>query len=331
MAEILKLMVVQTPDKIFVSEKADRWSRKNIGELFFDGKHPGRSFNQDWFVVKKLPTIIEKEVSQPNINGRYELKDSSLCTDKIPLLIKEEEVKKDADYNWVGKYAGLRSLYDYKSDPQPPVREPVEFVVEDNIEVKATIEFYGLSYPVQRGQYRQDGFIDLTQENVSYDLLDTLQLPDLLLPLRPAHLTSEQTYKIVRKHVQDNIDPKFAVITSDYDFCFTVKKKIPIERVEYKVDVNNSIFSGKKRKPKIVTRYRDDRQITIFEMTYSPKNYDRYPPIEPFRGETLKDLKKNIDAYLADLMKEINAPIKDCPCCKGIGVVGFNNQIGSWS
>jgi len=72
--------------------------------------------------------------------------------------------------------------------------------------------------------WANEGFIEFNRKAVSYDLLDELQLPDILLPLRPSGLTSLQTYKIIRKHVQDNINPKAAIITSDYNFCLQFKE-----------------------------------------------------------------------------------------------------------
>jgi len=169
--------------------------------------------------------------------------------------------------------------------------------------------------------WANEGFIEFNRKAVSYDLLDELQLPDILLPLRPSGLTSLQTYKIIRKHVQDNINPKAAIITSDYNFCFTVQRKINIEPIKYTYDANNSIFNKRKRKQKIVTAYRNDRKVVLFEMTNDKDNYQGYTPIQGFHGNNIKELKENIDRYLSELMEIINKETKDCPLCGGHGII----------
>jgi hypothetical protein len=59
--------------------------------------------------------------------------------------------------------------------------------------------------------------------------LERMLTPEFALHERPCSITSKQTYDIVRYYVKENIDPKQAEVTSDYDFCFTVKKKVAIK------------------------------------------------------------------------------------------------------
>ena len=123
---------------------------------------------------------------------------------------------------------------------------------------------------------------------------------------------------IVKYDFKENIDSKYATITSDYDFCFTVKKKIELFTPEkYELDVSPI----KARKPRYETRYRKTREHEIFEMTYSPENYKGYTPIKEFEGKDLKDLKHNIEVFCKNLIEKINTPLKDCPHCKGYGVI----------
>ena len=49
--------------------------------------------------------------------------------------------------------------------------------------------------------------------------------------------------------------------------------------------------------------------------------YEGYPEAPIFRGENARNLEENIKDYLEEIMKEINKPIKDCPTCKGDGIL----------
>lgn len=109
-----------------------------------------------------------------------------------------------------------------------------------------------------------------------------------------------------------NINGKYATITSDYDFCFTVKKVIYHTPEKYTVNIS-------KRKPKYETRYRRNREIVIFES--APKPYNNYTVQKSISGENHKDLEMKVDKYLKDLIEEINKPLIECECCKGMGVI----------
>ena len=148
--------------------------------------------------------------------------------------------------------------------------------------------------------------------------------PKVLLPTRPCKLSSYQSYQIIRNHIKDNINPKYAEITSDYDFCLSVAKKIRLaEKEPYEVDTNNSLFSERKRKPKYETRYRTDRTIVAYETAPLKDNsvYKGYTKTEGFEAANYRELEEKIKTFLADLMEVINEPLVDCSHCKGQGVV----------
>lgn len=317
----MDLIIIETPSKIFISDVLQSWETSYLCNYFIDGKKPEKSFKRNWYMVESIPQTIQCEKSQPAINKRYELIDESMESDKIKKRLEIKEIKIDSDGYWKDEFAPLRSLYTMKYDEQPSILESVEFHIKEHRKIDVEVDFFGFKYAVQKTQWDSDGFIDLTQENVSYDLLDEIQSPSLLLPLRPAFLTSSQSYKIIRKYVQDNINPKAASITSDYDFCFTVQRKIKIEPIKYTYDANNSIFDKKKKRPKYITAYRNDRKVTLFEMTTEEKPYQGYTPIKGFSGQNVKELKENIDKFLSELMEIINKETKDCPTCNGCGII----------
>ncbi len=328
----IEISAVKTDIGYFIQEKRDfpdhyngRAGYTGLDHLLLDGKlgkELERSHNQQWVKVDKLPEKIEERTKQKDINYRYVLIDSTFYNaEKVPLVLDKSLVTKrdeDGDLVWIREYAHLRSLYKEISDPQPDLIVSIPFNIKIILEIDQVKEYGGFGYPVQRTRWTQDGFDLLTDKSVQHELVDTILFPDIILPARTSSLTSEQTYKVIRKHVQDNINPKYAKITSDYDFCFTVCKKIPLtEKVPFQKNVN--AFS--KRKAKYVTDYRVERSIGVFEMTHTGSNYKGYTPIAPFTGKNIEDLKENIDTFLADLMARINEPLVDCPHCKGLGVL----------
>ena len=154
---------------------------------------------------------------------------------------------------------------------------------------------------------------------MTYKTIDQIIYPDLLLANRPCMLASKLSYDIIRSYIKKNIDKKFAKISSDYDFCFTVEKVIPIHD-EYSYFYDENLFKKTKKK-KMKKKYVTDRNLTVFEMTHDEKNYEGYTLVKPFTGKNLKDLHEKIKKYLDDLIEMINKPVKDCPNCCGRGVV----------
>jgi hypothetical protein len=150
-----------------------------------------------------------------------------------------------------------------------------------------------------------------------YSLLDRITTHPVLLPTKQCYLTKEESYKIIRNHVKTNIDPRYARVTSDYDFCFAVEKVIELHKpYEYTVNVN-AAYS--RRKPKYEKRYNTTKSVKVYEV--APKVYNSYPIVEPFSGKDYDDLKKNIDEFLHNLMEMINEPVVECEHCKGRGVI----------
>lgn len=327
--DMLKLTGIKTKSSIFISDMPDNnWSSSvtYLNHYYFDGKKPKQSFHKHWVEIKSMPKKIQKDESQPDINHRYELIDKSMVNKTIKKVLEREDVayysKSECYWIWKKEYRHLQSLYELKYDKQASVKVDIEFELDIILELDEIKQHGLLSFTVQKTQYTSDGTIDITNQAVSHQFIDKIVYPAIILPSRPCSLTSLETYKIIREHVKNNIDPKIAQITSDYDFCFTVQKKIEFAEPEkYTVDVNNGIFQKRKRKPKYETRFRTERLVVIFEMTHEEKGYQNYTPIKGFRGTDHTDLKEKIDFYLESLMEFINKPVKDCPKCKGCGVI----------
>jgi len=321
-----KLIGIKCKERFFVSENyQNRYN--SIENLLVDGKTPEKTFHPNWCVLDSEPVLIQKYVGQPDINYRYELIDKTMESEKTPLILNRDEVAIKEGYGWYWKdeYKIYQSLYKLFSDSQPAVLENVEFEYKTIMEVTEIREYEGFKYDTQRTTYQSDGIWDIREKEINHQLIDKIIFPEIVLPARPSTLTSQQSFGIIRQYIKQHINLDVATVTSDYNFCLTVKKKIPLSEPEkYTVDVNNAWYNKRKRKPKLETRYRRFREVECFNM--APKAYQTYSVISGFRGENQEDLKNNIDSYCENLIKFINEPVKDCPYCKGMGVVLKNKE-----
>jgi hypothetical protein len=329
----LKILAIETDNGYYIVQSGQEYATNSYdsGSVFlylYDGKPVEHTFNKFWGRVESKPEKITKVVHQPNINERYELIDKKLHNKNIPLELNRDDITEviDGDYVWVDKYKHLRSLYILQSDKQPDIQQEIPFELKIILKVDNIKEYAGLSFDVEklaseRLSYNDKQIINITEKNISHQHLDTIVFPSLLLPSCPCKLSSEHSYRIVREYVKQNINPKVAQITSDYDFCFTVKKKVLLsEPIFSKREILNQ--KGKSYKiPKYKEIKREERLIEIFEMTYSPKCYQGYTVFPGFVGKDQEDLINNIEKYLKKLINKINEPFIDCPHCKGIGVV----------
>lgn len=311
---MLKITAIETPSCVYLSLKGTEFYYHRINEFLYDGKKPETTHHIEWIKVDKIPTKISHFEIIPGIRT-WILKDVSLQSDKIPKTLIDVL---DYEGEWKEEYSHLQSLYTplQSNNEQKEIFD--EFEIVQKLKINEEIDFVGLKIPaITKFDFKEKIYI-VTEKDLKYSLLDEITIPTLLLHKRPCKISSKQSYDIVRQYVKENIDSKYAAITSDYDFCFTVKKKIELFTPEkYKLDVSPI----KARKPRYETRYRKAREYEIFEMTYSPENYKGYTPIKEFEGEDLKDLKDNIEVFCKNLIDKINEPLKDCPHCKGYGVI----------
>jgi hypothetical protein len=121
-------------------------------------------------------------------------------------------------------------LYDFKYETEEAGFESIPFEITIAEEIDGEFEIVKMEHTPK------------------YNLLDRITTHPVLLQTKPCYLTNEESYKIIRNHVKVNINPKYAKITSDYDFCFTVEKVIELHKTyEYTVNVNANYS---RRKPK---------------------------------------------------------------------------------
>lgn len=320
----MNILGIKAPDGYYIT---DVTTTSNYGysgrlkEYFVNGVKAEPSFHKDWFKVNEEPVKVEKLVSGGVINQRYELRDKSL-SDKFKDIYLREEVFEgyddDDDPIYTHEFKSIMSLYDFKQDREEDKLESVEFTLTIIQELKEDIEAT-VPFSYQRcGDYGRVSQA-LTNLNVKKDLIDEIVTPSILIHKKPSKLSHQETFDIIRAYIKDNINPKVAEITSDYAFCLTVKKKVLKQKpIQYQVDVNNSIFSKRKRKPKYEARYTTHTSFTVFEC--APKSYQNYTVVTPFEAEDDIALKEYVDNYLEELITVINTPLLECECCNGTGV-----------
>ena len=309
----LQINAVVTDDGKYYLSQGERNSLKSF---LIDGETPKPSFHSEWVMVDKRPKRISKLKTMPRINHRYELIEKSLISAGIPEFLDRDKVaewdEEEYEYIWNVEWNKYRSLYKTVSDEQTDIEEEYEFEIITIIKTKNIVDPVKMEYVFTRDRYKET----VNENSVEYQLADRIIFPSILLPQRPCKLSSEETYGIVRKYIKDNIDPQRAEITSDYDFCFAVKRRIKLAKVlTYRIDTS----SKRSRKPKYTVKYEDEKKEQCFEMTHGGKNYQGYTPIKGFQASSQKELKDKIDSYCKDLIDFINVELKECTHCDGNG------------
>lgn len=315
-AKKITITAIETADCYFVKDD-------NLLASYYlvNGVKPETTWQNNWLKVDKPIEKLEKILPQKIVTEWLELKDPSLECAKIPRIIKSFSYDDDiCEYVPDAPYENLRELYKYerKMEDQPP--EGVEFELNivqkwDKLEPPVDFDYDCGQATINWKKHPRR----IQHRNVDYDTINKILFPNLALHETSCSLTSKQTYDIVREHIKNKIDKRYAIITSDYDFCFTVSKKIQITPEEH---TYVSLFDKKKKPQKKMV---SSRNVEIFNMTHEEKGYQSYPIIKGFKAKNLKQLKEMIDIYLEELMKYINEPLVECECCKGQGVIFDKN------
>ena len=301
-------------------------------EILINGITPEKTNHIAWLFIpneSELKSMSEKRTGEKH-NYRWKLKDATpeLVKNELPQEISTEdacEYYDDDDYEYyIGskcEHYGYSGFYSRVCDTKPDYFKEVDIKIKFLGEIKSNwVESpVDAKYSVWNSDYKSDGdSLTSISSIASFSELSSMMTPDLLLHNQPCSISSHQTYNIVRKHISDNIDPKWARITSDYDFCFTVKKKIAVKPITRSHEITKR--NGRSyAKPKFKNSTTTHIESEIFEMTHAQRNYSGYTPIIGFKGDDLQDLINNIEAYLAELMEYINEPLSQCPHCEGTG------------
>jgi hypothetical protein len=265
----------------------------------FDGEEAIETFNPNWVQISKIPTNISRKIPGGKKRSHWVLKEGFVESENLPPMIHDTCDITDEDH----LYCNISGCYEQVIINHPESLEDIPFEISIVEEIKGEFKFVEQPF------------------TVTYNLLDTLNTRPAMLQEKPCKLSSQDSYNIIRQHVKENINPKVAKISSDYDFCLTVEKVIPLAVPEaYNYNVN----SGTKKKEKLETRYRNTRSVVVLKTAPRRQRdgvYQGYPETPGFQGESYSDMMDNIEKYLTKLIIEINRPYVECEHCQGRGVI----------
>lgn len=299
-----------------------------VNDKKLDGTH-----SKYWYFLPDETEIVsyKEKVADAHVLKGYTLKDPEMFVEgKIPLQLSVDDVKQyyddDEDQTMWEHHNNIRPLYEPVYEKVVGGYQEVEFEAECKGVVEGDLERpIETTFRVKHdGAFGSGEVKPVKLENmVHYGELDRILTPEFAIHNKPCALTSKQTYDIIRTFVKDHIDPKEAIITSDYDFCFTVKKKVAVKpwvRTTEQKTRNGRSY----RTPKYKNQTIDHKQVEVFEMTHGEKGYQNYTVIKGFTANNLKELVDVIKVYLEELVGYINNPVSECEHCRGTGhmVVG---------
>lgn len=307
------------------------WSNSELSRYYFDDEQPKPTFDKMWWWISSFPKTVKEKRSQPSTNKRYELIDKDLCSEKIPLVIKYDDATyEDDDYDicWKSTYKSYQSLYEYKEDKQPDKLVDIEYTIEiiTELSIDEIAAPPEMNYSVQKTKWAHEGTTLLKNDAVKHQIIDRIICPSILIQNKPCSFSSKQVYDILRQYIKENINPKVAHITSDYNFCFTVKKLIGLTKpIEHRSEILNSKGRSYKN-PKFKYNYVKAREIEVFEMTHQEDNYKGYTVINGISANNEYELKEKVDKLCEDTISLINEPLVECPHCQGYGVILEDNN-----
>jgi hypothetical protein len=302
-SNVIKFKAYKSPLGLFI-ERTEYESWYNYYE--FNGKKLVNSHSDKWRLLEgeeELTSLTKQFTKNREVTG-YTLSAPDLASDKIPLNLTNEEVGRHWDdeedcHIWRNHWT-LRSLYkEVYSEPETGIEEcafEVNYLgfldtglLDAPFKTKVSV--------IQRGNWT-DTVKEVTIASLAeYEEIVRAVVPDLVIHNQPCTISSYAAYCIVRAFVKENIDKKNARISSDYDFCFTVQKLIAIKPVSKQQEITTA-RNKSYRPPRYKTITTLHKEIEVFEMTHAKENYRGYTPIAPFKGDNLKELVENVQAYL---------------------------------
>lgn len=342
MSEPLNIIGIKTKQGVFAAQRNDlnrSYPISNLDYLLVDGKKPKRTFHNDWSLLDGEPKKIERELPPLKTNYRYELIDKSMSSDKIPSTLPYDisYVDEDGYVEWKDEYRHLQSLYEERWDDVEQENEVIDFTYSEILSIDELKSPAKLGWDIYRSQWTHEGIRNVGTYDLIYRLIDQIAFPKIYYETHcPVRLPSKTFYEILRLYINQNINSEVAYVSSNYGFCFTVKKRIKHIKPEIKqVEVLNS--KGKSYlRPRFVTRtYQYAGDYIVFEMTSDKDAYKGYPILPSIEADNIDQLKQKIDLILKEIIKEINSEVVLCSHCNGTGVrvppasVNINNLINS--
>ena len=307
----MKFITFKSDAGLYVYNDGNYHPLVNSG-VVVNGKVPEKTFSSKYVLIpgeKEIKSIVKTGLKKMFLSV-WELADPEKFPN-LPKTVKDSECGEDGPE--------YRDLYNRKYDYEPLPDENIEFTEENRgfVTVPKDDRTPVTTY-VERVNFGK-GTRNVPVE-AKWDVLTCAIVPEISLENHPCYIPSSVWYKVIRSHIKENINPSFAEITSDYDFCFTVKKKIKLNTPKVWKTERKKVNGKSYRQPVFVTHVKEYELHPLFEMTHEGRNYEGYTTIQSIKGDNLADLRDNVSKYLSDLMERINQPVNYCPHCDGTGI-----------
>lgn len=328
---MLQLKVYYTNIGVFIDKKSFGYSGGTTTDWKINGFLLPAAV-RDYYHIEKVSSVstVEKRTPATKVHVGYTLIDPGLAADNIPLNLTIADVDSEFseyDDNSNRLWSNFRQLKSLYTNTYDDVDEKWDFV-EFEVTVVDTLTIDKFNEPIKMSVklHKSDNSGSNHSPNIDYDLLsitefsdiDKMLTPEFLLHERPCKISSDVVYRIVRQHIKDHIDRKQAHITSDYDFCFTVKKRVTIKEHQYKSEMTTPKGNSYKP-PKFVTKTTNEKLVDIFEMTHASRAYNGYTVISAWSASSLSEMKNQMESFLDHLIAIINMPVTECQHCNGSG------------
>ncbi len=283
-----------------------------------------------WYFLDTELKDFKKKVAEVHKQSGWKLKNIKLVSDELPEFLELDQIKVVFDEDEEKTYAGTHGEYQALYEPTWNVTPTQVIPAEVELTLIRELDVGNYSKPAEmKVSLKEDGIcssgisktIDLASI-VSLSEIEALLTPEFMHHTRPCSLTSKQVYQIIRQHVINNIDTTVARISSNYDFCFGVVKKVQTK--PYTLKKESFTRSNRSYKPpRFVQKTVDTKDVKLFEMTWAgykgTGGYGDYTCVEGWHADNLQELYDNIKRYLEELMQVINKPLRECEHCNGTG------------
>ncbi len=306
--EKLILYTIEAKDGIFFQIKDYlKYPRSN---LLFDNAPSTQSRCADWRTLPRVPGTIHY-LKQPAPKGYYLSLVVPNLVPNAPSIIRGEpwgHFDDENDFLWNEPHRGMSRLYERKVELSEEVAEYIPFEVICLGKLEENIATGNLSFAINENRHISD---------VEHQIIDKLYFQPPQLSMQPCHLTSQQMLAIIKHHIKENIQPKYARITYDYEAHFVVAKFIQLASPYSKVFDRPGRTSRCKRIKE--TKMVSQKEFEILNLKPNSNNPDEKAP--EMVANSHQELKEKVDNYLKDLMEMINSPLEECPHCQGRGVI----------
>ena len=238
--EVMKLSLIKTDKNCYIKRGAGNgWA---LSSLFINGTSPVKTFDSYWFEIDSEPKTVQRKLPDEKVNHRMVLKAELLEGEGFsgttlggmrPEIPRDEcMVQDDYEWCWNAKYKHLASLYELKYDTVIGELEDIDFECELYCSIPSLEDYSGMNYEVLGHWENSDPHRRITDRDIGRRAIDKIIYPGIMHPSCTAIMSSTDLYTIIRFHVKQNIDYRYADITSDYKFCFTVEKRL-IDNKDY--------------------------------------------------------------------------------------------------